>query len=198
MDSRLARMRSRGRILAVMALTLRAMTLKGKTILFFAGPLYEDLELWYPKIRLEEEGARTVVAGTGEKTYQGKRGLSADGGRQRGRPLRGGLRRPGDPRRLRSRHHAALAEAAPAHPRDLRRGQAGGLHLPRGLGADLGRDRAGQAGHQRRRDQGRPGQRRPALGGQPGGGGRQPDLLAHAGRPAPLHAGADQEPPVDR
>jgi deglycase len=50
------------------------MTLRGKTILFFAGPLYEDLELWYPKIRLEEEGASTVVAGTGEKTYQGKRG----------------------------------------------------------------------------------------------------------------------------
>ena len=50
------------------------MTLENKTILFFAGPLYEDLELWYPKIRLEEEGARTVVAGTGEKTYQGKRG----------------------------------------------------------------------------------------------------------------------------
>ena len=50
------------------------MPLQGKTILFFAGPLYEDLELWYPKIRLEEEGARTVVAGTGEQTYQGKRG----------------------------------------------------------------------------------------------------------------------------
>ena len=50
------------------------MPLHNKTILFFAGPLYEDLELWYPKIRLEEEGARTVVAGTGEKTYQGKRG----------------------------------------------------------------------------------------------------------------------------
>jgi protease I len=50
------------------------MSLQGKTVLFFAGPLYEDLELWYPKIRLEEEGARTVVAGTGEKTYQGKRG----------------------------------------------------------------------------------------------------------------------------
>jgi protease I len=56
------------------------MSLQGKTVLFFAGPLYEDLELWYPKIRLEEEGARTVVAGTGEKTYQGKRGypLTAD------------------------------------------------------------------------------------------------------------------------
>ena len=50
------------------------MSLTDKTILFFAGPLYEDLELWYPKIRLEEEGARTVVAGTGERTYQGKRG----------------------------------------------------------------------------------------------------------------------------
>jgi protease I len=50
------------------------MAIHDKTILFFAGPLYEDLELWYPKIRLEEEGARTVVAGTGEKTYQGKRG----------------------------------------------------------------------------------------------------------------------------
>ncbi|HEX6406603.1 MAG TPA: type 1 glutamine amidotransferase domain-containing protein, partial [Gemmatimonadales bacterium] len=50
------------------------MRLDGKVVLFFAGPLYEDLELWYPKIRLEEEGARTVVAGTGEKTYQGKKG----------------------------------------------------------------------------------------------------------------------------
>jgi len=50
------------------------MTLHGTNVLIFAGPLYEDLELWYPKIRLEEEGARTVVAGTGERTYQGKRG----------------------------------------------------------------------------------------------------------------------------
>jgi protease I len=50
------------------------MSLQGKCVLFFAGPLYEDLELWYPKIRLEEEGATTVVAGIGEKTYQGKRG----------------------------------------------------------------------------------------------------------------------------
>ena len=53
---------------------LPTMPLSGKTILILAGPQYEDLELWYPKVRLEEEGARTVVAGTGEKTYQGKRG----------------------------------------------------------------------------------------------------------------------------
>jgi protease I len=49
-------------------------SLAGTTVLFFAAPLYEDLELWYPKIRLEEEGARTVVAGLGERSYQGKRG----------------------------------------------------------------------------------------------------------------------------
>src|SRR5437867_10308297 len=50
------------------------MSLKGKTVLLFAGPQYEDLELWYPKIRLEEDGARTVVAGLGEQEYRGKHG----------------------------------------------------------------------------------------------------------------------------
>ena len=50
------------------------MALSGKTVLIFAANWYEDLELWYPKIRLEEAGAATVVAGLGEKTYQGKRG----------------------------------------------------------------------------------------------------------------------------
>ena len=50
------------------------MPLTGKRILLFAAPLYEDLELWYPKIRLEEEGADCVVAGLGERSYQGKRG----------------------------------------------------------------------------------------------------------------------------
>jgi protease I len=57
-----------------MAQTAWPMPLTGKRVLFLAGPLYEDLELWYPKIRLEEEGARTVVAGLGEATYAGKRG----------------------------------------------------------------------------------------------------------------------------
>lgn len=48
--------------------------LSNKRILFFAAALYEDLELWYPKIRLEEEGATCVVAGLGEKIYLGKHG----------------------------------------------------------------------------------------------------------------------------
>lgn len=43
-------------------------------VLIFAAPYYEELELWYPRIRLEEEGIGTVVAGVGEKTYTGKRG----------------------------------------------------------------------------------------------------------------------------
>jgi len=48
--------------------------LAGKTVLLFAGPQYEDLELWYPKIRLEEAGARTVIAGLGDREYRGKHG----------------------------------------------------------------------------------------------------------------------------
>ena len=46
-----------------------------------AENIYEDLELWYPKIRLTEEGAKVIVAGTGEKTYKGKNGypLEVDG-----------------------------------------------------------------------------------------------------------------------
>ena len=53
---------------------MNELPLSGMQVLFFAGPVYEDLELWYPKIRLEEEGARTVVAGLGEPDYQGKHG----------------------------------------------------------------------------------------------------------------------------
>lgn len=50
------------------------MSLAGRRVLIFAASYYEELELWYPKIRLEEEGVATVVAGLGERTYLGKRG----------------------------------------------------------------------------------------------------------------------------
>lgn len=41
----------------------------------FVGEIYEDLELWYPKLRLKEAGAEVVVAGreAGHK-YSGKNG----------------------------------------------------------------------------------------------------------------------------
>src|SRR5581483_3394238 len=48
--------------------------LKGRKILVLAEDLYEDLELWYPVLRLREEGAEVTLAGTGDKTYKGKNG----------------------------------------------------------------------------------------------------------------------------
>ncbi len=46
-----------------------------KKILFFVDENYEDLELWYPKIRLEEAAYSTVVAATlKNKEYTGKHG----------------------------------------------------------------------------------------------------------------------------
>ena len=49
--------------------------LSEKRILIFAGDAYEDLELWYPKLRLEEAGAEVVLAGPeAGKTYAGKHG----------------------------------------------------------------------------------------------------------------------------
>ncbi|GMU86627.1 MAG: glutamine amidotransferase [Ignavibacteriales bacterium] len=42
-------------------------------ILMFVDDVYEDLELWYPKLRLQEAGARVVVAGPEAwKIYHGK------------------------------------------------------------------------------------------------------------------------------
>ena len=50
-------------------------SLEGKRILTFVGDIYEDLELWYPRLRLIEAGAEVVVAGekAGQK-YTGKNG----------------------------------------------------------------------------------------------------------------------------
>lgn len=38
------------------------------------GPEYEDLEVWYPRLRVEEAGYATLVAGMGEQSYRGKHG----------------------------------------------------------------------------------------------------------------------------
>lgn len=46
-----------------------------KRILAFVDEIYEDLELWYPKLRLEEEGWKVVLAGPQSGvTYKGKHG----------------------------------------------------------------------------------------------------------------------------
>jgi len=49
--------------------------LVGRRFLCFTGDDYEDLELWYPKLRLIEAGARFDVAGDqAGKKYHGKHG----------------------------------------------------------------------------------------------------------------------------
>ena len=45
-----------------------------RRVLILVEQAYEDLELWYPKIRLEEEGMRVVVAGPERIRYVGKYG----------------------------------------------------------------------------------------------------------------------------
>jgi protease I len=54
---------------------MSALPLSGKRVLVFTGEIYEDLELWYPKLRLIEAGAEVVVAGDAAgQRYVGKNG----------------------------------------------------------------------------------------------------------------------------
>ena len=49
--------------------------LAGQKVLILVGEIYEDLELWYPKLRLEEAGAIVTIAGPDADThYNGKHG----------------------------------------------------------------------------------------------------------------------------
>jgi protease I len=49
--------------------------LAGRRILIFVGDIYEDMELWYPRLRLIEAGAKVVVAGQeAGQEYTGKHG----------------------------------------------------------------------------------------------------------------------------
>jgi protease I len=50
---------------------------KDKTVLAFLDDVYEDLELWYPKLRLEAAGYLLKCAAPQIKTYAGKHGYPA-------------------------------------------------------------------------------------------------------------------------
>ncbi len=53
------------------------MSLHDKRVLIFAENDYEDLELWYPKLRLIEAGVQVTVAGPREPVYKSKHGYPA-------------------------------------------------------------------------------------------------------------------------
>ncbi len=53
------------------------MGLKGKKIAVLVERDYQDLEVWYPALRLREEGAEVLFVGTGAAEYKGKFGYPA-------------------------------------------------------------------------------------------------------------------------
>lgn len=54
---------------------MSAAPLSGTRVAILVGDDYEDLELWYPKLRLEEAGAATLLLGERAMTgYRGKHG----------------------------------------------------------------------------------------------------------------------------
>jgi protease I len=55
------------------------MELTGKRVAVLAEEVYEDLELWYPALRLREAGAEVSIVGSGSATtYHSKHGYPAE------------------------------------------------------------------------------------------------------------------------
>src|SRR3990172_1820955 len=55
-----------------------AMLLRGRRVAVLVEKWYQELEFWYPVLRLREEGADVVAVGTGSaQSYTGENGLSA-------------------------------------------------------------------------------------------------------------------------
>lgn len=53
------------------------MSLKGKRVAVLVADLYQELEFWYPYLRLQEEGAEVVAVGPEAKEYKSKLGYPA-------------------------------------------------------------------------------------------------------------------------
>lgn len=48
--------------------------MKTKMVGILVEDIYQDLEVWYPLLRLKEEGFKVLVIGTGKETYRSKHG----------------------------------------------------------------------------------------------------------------------------
>ncbi len=53
------------------------MSLKGKRVAVLVADMYQELEFWYPYLRLQEEGAEVVAVGPEAKEYKSKLGYPA-------------------------------------------------------------------------------------------------------------------------
>ncbi len=53
------------------------MTKESKRVAILIGPEYEDLEVWYPKLRLEAAGFEAPIVGEEGQVYRGKHGYPA-------------------------------------------------------------------------------------------------------------------------
>lgn len=51
-----------------------------KKVAILVEDQYQILEVWYPYLRLREEGIQTVLVGTGKKVYKSKEGYPAEEG----------------------------------------------------------------------------------------------------------------------
>ena len=53
------------------------MKLKGKKVAILLEQQFQDLEVWYPALRLREDGADVIFVGAGASDYKGKYGYPA-------------------------------------------------------------------------------------------------------------------------
>jgi protease I len=53
------------------------MSLAGKRVAILVADMYQELEFWYPYLRLQEEGAEVVAVGPEAKEYKSKLGYPA-------------------------------------------------------------------------------------------------------------------------
>jgi protease I len=51
------------------------MELRGKRVVLLLAEQYDELEVWYPALRLREAGAQVILVGTGAVCYTSKHGL---------------------------------------------------------------------------------------------------------------------------